>query len=229
MTPTMKIFPQLTEDLCYFNFHDTIHLTSTFNNAEGLPVDTLEAGQQIIWFATWMDDTLHGKDISLELNSINDTIFLDSEKDLLYAGIWDSSLHKLIALTALDLYVGEGDQPELLYTITPTYNNTVKISDIEFIGTYSKAIWDFGDGYIYTGTTPPAHQYAASGTYLITTTIVYGNTCTVVKENVFTTSDFSEFINTMMVFPNPATSGINITIFQKKQVVVWIFMMPPAD
>nr|MBP9190468.1 T9SS type A sorting domain-containing protein [Chitinophagales bacterium]MBP9705381.1 T9SS type A sorting domain-containing protein [Chitinophagales bacterium] len=52
--------------------------------------------------------------------------------------------------------------------------------------------------------------------YLITTTIVYGNTCTVVKENVFTTSDFSEFINTMMVFPNPATSGINITIFSEE-------------
>lgn len=216
MTPTMKIFPQLTEDLCYFNFHDTIHLTATFNNAEGLPVDELIAGQQIIWFATWMDDTLHGKDISLELNSINDTIFLDSEKDILYAGIWDSSMNTLIALTALDLYVGTGEQPELLYTIEPSYNNTVLISDIEFTGTYNKAIWDFGDGYIYTGITPPKHQYSTSGTYLITTKLLYGNDCKVVKENEFTTSDFSEFNNTMMVFPNPATSGLNITIFSEE-------------
>lgn len=215
LTPTMKILPQFADSVCYYSLHDTVNLSCTFNDAGGLPVGTLAPGQQIIWFATWMDDTIYGQDCMLSLGDINDTIFTDTEKDILYAGIWDSSSNALIALSAIDLYVGTGEQPELSYSVEPTYNNGVQISNIEFSGSFNNIIWDFGDGYIYTGIEPPVHRYAAPGTYLITSSLIYGNDCVVLKQTEFTTADYSDLNNTMIVFPNPASEGLHITIFSE--------------
>ncbi|GAA4337101.1 PKD domain-containing protein [Flaviaesturariibacter amylovorans] len=50
------------------------------------------------------------------------------------------------------------------------------------------SVWDFGDGTApYTGTTPPAHTYAADGTYQVKLTTTNGNCTYTLTKNVLVT------------------------------------------
>ena len=70
----------------------------------------------------------------------------------------------------------KGAAPDPTFSVVRVANRTVAIEDFEAGSPYQLAHWDFGDGYIWTGSSyPPEHRYSAPGIYEVSLTVEYGN------------------------------------------------------
>lgn len=225
LTPSMKILPSTGDLPCLLDRYDTIALSATVINPDGSLNTGLESRYSCIWFGNWLNDTLTGLDVMLDLHNMKSGIDYIDKKFILYSGILDSETQKIIALSTLELFIGINSDPELSFNTVPQINAGVYITDINVDGIYSEILWDFGDGFTYTGNTPPVHEYMLPGTYLIQATVIYGNDCERSFYQEFSTVDFPDlvFSEEPFVFPNPADTYINLITNSNTAGVIYIY------
>jgi PKD repeat protein len=104
--------------------------------------------------------------------------------------------------------------PHIDYAMNVT-DHTLGIEDIEIAGTYQTINWDFGDGHAVDRLNPGQHTYTTAGDYTITTTITYGNRCSIsdIRTVYIDSVIYKAAINftDMHIFPVHAHDHITVT------------------
>ncbi len=116
--------------------------------------------------------------------------------------------------------------PQTKYTVDVTpgpvadFSSVVNKLSVTFTdkttGNPTSWFWDFGDGSTGSILQNPVHLYNADGTYIVTLSVSNG-LCTSTLQDTFIVSKSTAVINTnavfgVNIFPNPASSDVNIQI-----------------
>ncbi|MFN3940399.1 MAG: sulfatase-like hydrolase/transferase, partial [Chitinophagales bacterium] len=213
LQPTLKIIPEIVNTSCYYSIADSIFLSAEIYDANGELLTETNALYEPVWFATWMEDTLYGLETSLTLQHI-DLDFLFSNTELIfYAGIKDLESRQIVALTPISIFTDIAGAPSITFETLPQIDNGIFIYNVQTTGAIEQIQWDYGDGFTYIGTEPPLHNYALPGVYTITVTILFGNNCSKTITTQFTTQEFASTQNNLLLWPNPASHLLNVTVF----------------
>lgn len=198
---------------CYVDVEDGLFVHADLTDTNGISIalpDTL----QLRWRNNKTEDAFYGNDITIDLSSFPDDVFTGDPKMMLYAELIGTDTTIIQGFDLAYVYVDATNQPNCSFAINPLDALTILVTDIEEVGTYHSAWWDFGDGQIDTSIVPPPHTYATPGSYLVSRVIQYGNdSCEAVfTQNITLDTNQSGSGITVFSFPNPADTYFQIFV-----------------
>lgn len=182
----------------FFNLYDTIGTLIT-------PPDNYA----YTWSSNFSDEVFVGTTYNCIFNNLDELAILN--KVIIYLQIEDTAANITRGLDLAYINFDGSNSPDISFTATLNNNtNTVSISDIIYPVDKNAVYWDFDDGYIYYGETPPPHTYTEYGKYNIVCNVTYGDTTSCVWREVqqINTIALPEN-NTLLLFPNPALNQLN--------------------
>lgn len=179
----------------YFDLYDTTGLLTS-----------PPANYKYVWQNNYSDETFTGFNYTAIFNNLD--ILVNLEKVMIYLSIQDTVNNITCGFDVLYINFDGANVPDIDFTANmDVASNTVYITDIIFPADKDTVYWDFGDGYLYYGETPPPHTYLSYGKFIISCNVTYGGESTCIWREIkqVETIAFENDV-TMMLFPNPVGS-----------------------
>jgi len=216
---TFKILIQFDEMNCAHTAADSVNLHFNLFNNQGILVAPPE-DNIYIWTNNLTQDTLYGIESHFRINLIAESI-LELQNNMLFTvQMIDTITHQINALDIKSISLKDENTPSINFELQELYDGTaIQINNILLKGIYNDIVWDFGDGFIYSGSNPPIHSYNSPGNYVISATLYYGfnNICSIpFKKEFILTSKALLPQNLLLVYPNPTKS--NLTLYTQELV-----------
>jgi len=145
-----------------------------------------------------------------------------------------NACNRTIDSTILIVNVDSGEiKADFNYTLTDTCNpftaavtNISQYSPLPNSATWTKFNWYYSDGYTFTGTTPPAHDFPDTGTYTITLVMIDTTACNN-PDSVTKTIHFQKMlVDAAINMPDSLCLGAGVTFTNGSTngiTYIWIF------
>lgn len=161
---------------CLFTANDRLHMKANAYDENGSATDILPQHCIYRWFTSGQAETIDAnQDLDMPLDRLYSYADLHNGKFNVYLQVFDTMYHTVKGFNMFDFYTNAAPEPQLDFTVSSEKNGAISITDISYNTSVKSLIWDYGDGNIYEGFTPPAHFYAP-GKHTIMATAFYGNT-----------------------------------------------------
>ncbi|MFN3940111.1 MAG: T9SS type A sorting domain-containing protein, partial [Chitinophagales bacterium] len=98
-----------------------------------------------------------------------------------YLTVKDKVTGNIVAVKMIELALNPTKAPIIDFT-PHLENHTLSITDVSITGAYNSVTWDLGDTYTSNLVTPLKHIYNNEGTYTISQSVGYGNSCAITKQ-----------------------------------------------
>ncbi|MBC8045244.1 MAG: sulfatase-like hydrolase/transferase [Fimbriimonadaceae bacterium] len=198
---------KIKDKACYHNTTDNVSLSASLFNKNGTNT-TIPAGKHLVWWTNLSTDSSLSATFNFSLSSIPEITSGAENEMLIYAALYDETYQTIEGLSIKRITIQNTPSLFPSYTVKTKKKRAI-ISGVSYPAGTTSATWDYGDGYIYSGLTPPLHIYAGYGTYTVVCTATTGG-CTVAKR-VTILLDAGTHIYTKLS-PNPVKDYVSVNI-----------------
>lgn len=200
----------LEDDACFYSVSDTIKANAILYDTAGTLLTEIPEGKHLAWFTQASDDSVFALENNFILSEIDEVVSGDISELYIYLVLYNEDYSEIDGI-ALKKILVQSDVSHLVY-FEPAYEGMeVLIENIQYPSTSASFSWDFGDGFTYSGATPPAHTYSSEGIYEITFTVTLNDSCVLQFSNQITVPT-EEIIDNgdIFIYPNPANSMLQL-------------------
>ncbi len=167
------------------------------------------------WTNNLTADVYTGTEFGFPLESIDHVDFTVADDLIFYLTVTETATGHPVAFRIREFQLHPESVPEIDYSVSSN-GLQLDIQDVTLNGTAHTITWNFGDGISVVQTDPGPHTYTAEGSYTITTTMQYGNKCTVTQSQVVnvdsTVFRLHQQASELRVFPNPAHDQVTLEL-----------------
>lgn len=215
---TNQIIIQEQNSACVYYKYDELHFTADLYDLSGNLLTEIPVGKTMRWWTNKGFFQEKSLSVSIDLSALEQ--LSDEDEILIYAALYDNITN---AIDALDikkilLSANENDFPQFQVSVK---DKTISVSSIQFPENTISALWNYGDGFLYEGFYPPQHTYLDSAIYtlrcnaltFLTDTCSAGNELSFLTGTNSTISTYTDEDIIMNVYPNPANTDANISIY----------------
>lgn len=203
---TYKPIITISNDDCPIGIGDTIGLTLILYDTTGFPIN-IPDDFSCNWHSNFNDVIQTGDTVYWALNDIATILSLD--KLIFTLSVEDNTNGYMAGLDLMYFYPDGGENPSVDFTAAINIqSNTVAIDNILLPVDVDSVVWDYGDGFYYTGFSPPAHTYTSYGTFYITCFVYMsvGDKCVIKLLQSVETIDEEQIQDLFICFPNPTSA-----------------------
>ena len=209
---------------CLLNNTGHVQMRCALFTPEAVPVTADHFGEYTFSWTNNLTGEIHtGPDYIFDLSSISTGVFATADQLVINLTVRSNATGKIVAYKMKHFFLHAEDTPEVNFD-DEEIDHTLFLNDITFSGSYKYATWDFGDGYTTDDKIPGPHTYAAAGSYVLSTTLHYGNKCDVTYwRNVVIDSGTFRSNNRelqLVVWPNPASSYLQVALAPSESAVM---------
>lgn len=199
---------------CSYESDGDADLTAAIADYDGSLLSALPADKHIVWFTNLSDDSSFTADFHLSLSSIPSIVSGSKNEILIYTILYNVDYTVIEGLNIAHLKIN--DTPGLYPAFTvKSKKRKVSVTNIHYPPSTASAVWNYSDGYVYEGLTPPVHKFPASGTCIITCTATSAgsDSCITTKSKSFLVDNGNHVY--MRLFPNPSVNFIYVETDQE--------------
>ncbi|MBC8046908.1 MAG: sulfatase-like hydrolase/transferase [Fimbriimonadaceae bacterium] len=198
----------INNSACSYKSTDNVVLTAKISSKEGVPFSGIPATKHLRWWTNLSDDTSLTTTFSFSLASIPEIIAGTENEVLVYTALYNSDYSIIESLIIQHIKINNTASLYPSFKVR-TKKKKATITNVVYPSGTTTATWNYGDGFIYTGLTPPLHTYVAYGNYTVTCTASIG-ACTVSKQIAITLDAGSHIYS--KISPNPVKNELNIYV-----------------
>lgn len=200
------------DEKCFYNVADTVKADALLYDTAGTLLTAIPEDKHLVWFTQAADDSVFAMENNLILSEIDAVVSGDVSEVFLYLVLYNEDYSEIDGITLKKIIV-QSDSAELVSFDTYYDGLQLNIENIQYPSTAVSFTWDFGDGFTYSGATPPAHTYSSEGIYEITFTVTLNDSCVLQSSNQITVP-IEEIISTgdIFIYPNPASSILHMVL-----------------
>ncbi|MBC8045243.1 MAG: sulfatase-like hydrolase/transferase [Fimbriimonadaceae bacterium] len=211
LQPTYTVKIKEPNPACYYKSTDVINLSTLLYDKDGVQLFSIPAGKHLKWWTNIGTAEVTTLTNNLNLSAIPEIVTGTATELKIYLALYNSDYTEIDGLDLLTIKINNTTTNYPSFKVkTNKRKATIKTMSYP-AGTFT-AIWDYGDGFIYTGLIPPAHMYAAFGTYTINCSAVIGSAagCTRTKKVTIILDSGSHVY--FKLSPNPAQTNITLSM-----------------
>ncbi|MBC8045245.1 MAG: sulfatase-like hydrolase/transferase [Fimbriimonadaceae bacterium] len=203
---------KIEDNACYHNAADDVNLSVTIINKNGTPVTGIPSGKHLLWWTNLGSDSSFTTNFDFSLSSIPEITSGDENEVLVYTALYNSTFDIIEALEINHIKI-ENDVTLFPSFKVKTKKKRVNIINVTYPAGVTSVVWEYGDGYIYSGFTPPMHLYPTYGNYEVICKATIGG-CAVTKK-IGITLDAGSHVYTRLS-PNPVKDHVAVNINASK-------------
>ncbi|MBC8173732.1 MAG: sulfatase-like hydrolase/transferase, partial [Chitinophagales bacterium] len=207
LDPAYTVVINLPADACTYKSTDSLLLSAELFDTEGQQQFMIPADKHLVWWTNAGSDSSFAMNQNLNLSSLPDIASGAATELLIYLALYSNDFSSIDGLDIIKIHIDNTSANYPKFKVH-TKKKKAKITHVIYPPGTAKARWDYGDGFVYEGLTPPLHIYASYGNYTITCSAYKDELqdCSAIKALPITL-DASAHIY-FRVSPNPVTESM---------------------